>query len=155
MKHILLVMALSLAGIGSAFAQTQPQSRPQTRQSQGAPDISPNQWLDAAASVLSAMDGNKAGDLWDGASPAVKKAVQRNAFLTQSAATRKSLGAAANRTWIAVRRMQVASGGNAPAGLYTSVELQTTFAANKVGNELISFRLDEDGTWRFAGYTVH
>ncbi|MNF15205.1 hypothetical protein D3C80_2177110 [compost metagenome] len=41
-----------------------------------------------------------------------------------------------------------------PAGTYANVEFDTQFAGNRTGHELISFRQDEDGTWRLAGYVL-
>jgi len=44
--------------------------------------------------------------------------------------------------------------GNVQPGRYASVDLVTTFAGNRQAHELVSFRLDEDEQWRFAGYVI-
>ena len=41
-----------------------------------------------------------------------------------------------------------------PAGVYINVEYETRFATGPAVTELVSFRLDEDKTWRLSGYAL-
>ena len=49
---------------------------------------------------------------------------------------------------------QAGDGKALPSGLYASVEFLVEFSGKRTMRELVSFRLDEDGTWRFSGYVV-
>ena len=51
-----------------------------------------------------------------------------------------------------VVRQEAAGSAQLPAGSYVNVEYQTRFAVGPAGSELVSFRFDEDKTWRFTGY---
>ena len=117
-------------------------------------DIDPNTLANAAASVLQGFDAGKAGDLWDGASSVAKRAAKRADFIGHVAKTRTPLGAPVERTWMAVRRQQVAGGTQLPPGTYASIEFVTRFQNNRAARELVSLRLDEDRIWRFAGYVI-
>jgi hypothetical protein len=69
-------------------------------------------------------------------------------------AARKPVGAVARREWSVVRRQRSAGSDGVPAGEYASVETLVQFAGNQVRSELVTFRQNEDGTWRFAGYVL-
>lgn len=142
MKNVLIACVLLCAGIGPAWAQAKPA------------ETDPNALLNAAAQVAQAVDREQTGALWDGASAITRKRVTRNDFIAAVQKARKPLGTVSGRAWAAVRRQSVASGGQVPAGQYASVELTTTFSSRKVARELVSFRLDEDGVWRLAGYVL-
>lgn len=109
----------------------------------------------AAQQVLQMIDGNRAGEVWDGASQVTKGAVARDDFVRQLAADRAQLGAAASRGAPTVSRSQFVAGEAVPAGIYINVAFPTTFAGQPQPiRELVSFRLDEDRTWRVSGYSV-
>ena len=38
--------------------------------------------------------------------------------------------------------------------MYSSVEFESLVGGSKTVRELVSFRFDEDNTWRASGYTV-
>jgi hypothetical protein len=101
------------------------------------------------------VDRNQLGELWDGASSVAKGAVARDRFVRQLSARRQALGALATRQQVAVTRAAYAAGGQVPAGNYINVEYATRFAGEpQPVRELVSFRLDEDNTWRVSGYSV-
>ena len=128
--------------------QAQPAKAPQ----QGLVD--PNMVGGWAGQVIQLIDRGQLAQVWDGASPVAKKNVKRENFIAGVQAARKPLGAVAGREWTAVRRQRNPGSEGVPAGEYASVELVTLFAGNQVKSEMVTFRHDEDGTWRFTGYVV-
>ncbi|HLM52690.1 MAG TPA: DUF4019 domain-containing protein [Pseudoxanthomonas sp.] len=109
----------------------------------------------AALKAAQMVDRNQIGELWDGASSVAKGAVTRDHFVRQLAAKRQTLGALTARQQVAVTRAVYSAGGRVPAGNYINVEYATRFAGEpQPVRELVSFRLDEDNTWRVSGYSV-
>jgi len=54
-----------------------------------------------------------------------------------------------------VTRAAYAASGQVPAGNYINVEYATRFASEpQPVRELVSFRLDEENTWRVSGYSL-
>lgn len=107
--------------------------------------------------AIQMIDQGKAGELWDGATPATRKRVTRAEFTDKVATSRVPLGRPQQRTWVTVTRHVVADAADADmAGQYVSIEYETRFANKPDGTlrELVSFRLDPDRTWRFAGYVL-
>ncbi|MCC4599526.1 DUF4019 domain-containing protein [Xanthomonas melonis] len=109
----------------------------------------------AALRVAQMVDTNKAATVWDGASRVAKSAVKRDAFVSQLAGERARLGALVGRGQSSVTRVKYGPGAQVPEGLYVNVSFPTRFAnAQQPVRELVSFRLDEDKTWRVAGYSL-
>lgn len=117
-------------------------------------DIDPNTLANAGLQVTQLIDTARAGEVWDGASALAKHSVDRKTFVDTIATQRKPLGAVTSRRWTAVSRHSTPGAGNLPAGMYANVEFETRFAGNRTGYELVSFRQDEDGTWRLSGYVL-
>ncbi len=100
-------------------------------------------------------DANRIGEVWDGASPTMKRLVSKDEFVKQVTMDRNRLGAPAGRGQAGVSRSQFAAGGQVPAGLYINVSFPTKFAkAPQQVRELVSFHLDDDKTWRVSGYSL-
>lgn len=118
------------------------------------PDIDPNTLAAAGLRIVQLIDGGRAGDVWDGASAVAKRSVDRGRFTQTIADERSPLGAVSWRRWTAVSRHSTPGSGPLPAGLYANVEFETRFAGDRTGYELVSFRQDEDGTWRLSGYVL-
>ncbi|MDS6568410.1 DUF4019 domain-containing protein [Xanthomonas perforans] len=109
----------------------------------------------AALRVAQMVDGNQVASLWDGASKVAKTAVKRDAFVSQIGTERARLGAVVGRGQGSVTRVKYGPGAQVPEGLYVNVSFPTRFAkAQQPVRELVSFRLDEDKTWRLAGYSL-
>ena len=109
----------------------------------------------AALQVIQMIDGNRAGEVWDGASTTMKSAVTRDEFMRQLNIDRNRLGAPTARDQPVVSRSQFGAGAAVPEGIYINVALPTKFANQpEAVRELVSFRLDEDRTWRVSGYSV-
>ena len=109
----------------------------------------------AALQVLQLVDANRTGEVWDGASEAMKRMVPRDEFIRQVTIDRNRLGAVASRSAPEVTRSLFRPGQQVPEGLYINVRSATTFAGNgEPVRELVSFRLDEDRVWRVSGYSL-
>jgi len=169
MNHRLLLSAALLAAIGTASAQ-QPQARPSQPAAQQPAQpvqqqLTPQQQAQlakqnadmskAALQVMQLVDANRTGEVWDNASATMKRLVTRDDFVKQITIDRNRLGTAGTRGKPAVSRSQFPAGASVPEGLYLNVAVPTTFSkSNQPVRELVSFRLDEDRTWRVSGYSL-
>ncbi|HEY0335303.1 MAG TPA: DUF4019 domain-containing protein [Stenotrophomonas sp.] len=118
-------------------------------------DIAPNALRDAALTVAQAVDAGQAAQLWQSASAVTRGALQQQQFVASVAQARKPFGQPLQRQWTGITLRDVGSAqGTVKPGRYGSVDFGTTFAGNRRAHELVSFRLDEDGQWRFAGYVI-
>jgi len=109
----------------------------------------------AAGLVIQLVDQNKGGEVWEGASSVAKSVVTKDSFVQQISADRQKLGAPVTRSQVAVTRAVYAAGNQVPAGNYINVVFATKFTnAPRPVRELVSFRLDEDKTWRVSGYSL-
>ena len=147
----LLAVLLATVSAGPAWAQS---PSPSAKPANAARVLPPGPALDAAMQAAELVDAGRVGELWDGASPVAKRAVTREAFVAGIAAARKRQGALANRQWLAVRRQVHDGRQGVPAGHYVSVELLAQASGGKPVRELVSLRMDEDGTARLSGYVV-
>jgi len=145
-----------LLATGAVVAQQPSPNRPSAPQAAARPDpgaIEPNAIRDAGMRVVMAIDAGQTANLWDESSTITKKSVTREAFTAGIANSRQPFGRIGNRNWFSVRR-QSADGNGLPPGLYASTEFLAEVAGKPPIRELVSFRLDEDGVWRFSGYAV-
>jgi hypothetical protein len=109
----------------------------------------------AAAQVVGMVDQNKTAEVWAGISPVAKGATSQAEFVEQIALDRKKVGAVAERKQVAVTRAVYPAGAEVPAGNYVNVVYATKFANSpQPVRELVSFHLDDDQTWRVAGYSL-
>lgn len=176
MNNRKLLLAVSLLAFAGAAIAQQPQQQPartaapaarpaQQPAAQQAPALTPQQraalakqdtdMTQAAGQVVRMVDTNRIGEVWDGASPTMKRLVTKDEFIKQVTIDRNKLGTAGARGQAVVSRSQFAAGGQVPAGLYINVNFPTKFAkAPQPVRELVSFRLDEDKTWRVSGYSL-
>lgn len=118
-------------------------------------DIAPSALRDAALTVARAVDAGQAAQLWQSASSVTRQTLQQPQFVASVTQARKPYTQPVQRQWTGVTLRDVSTQtGAATPGRYGSVDFVTTFAGNRRAHELVSFRLDEDGQWRFAGYVV-
>jgi len=109
----------------------------------------------AARQVVSLVDGGRMDEVWEGASPAMKRAVPKAEFVRQLALDRRRLGVVVSRAAPAVGRERYAAGSRVPQGAYLNIAFPTRFTRTEGSiRELVSFRLDEDRVWRVSGYSV-
>jgi len=175
MKHRFLLSAALLAFVGTASAQQQQarpsqpapqqQARPAAPQQQAQQAMTPQQQAQvakqnadmsrAALQVMQMVDANRIGEVWDNASATMKRLVTRDDFVKQITIDRNRLGTAGTRGKPAVSRSKFPAGASVPEGMYLNVAVPTTFSkSNTPVRELVSFRLDEDRTWRVSGYSL-
>ena len=107
----------------------------------------------AALQVLNLIDQGKSSEIWEGLSPAIKPLVSRDSFTQHIRSNQSNFGAASKRASLSAYRSDADGQSNAPKGTYYSVVFLTNFAKGQ-GRELVSFRLDNDQTWRVAGYSL-
>ena len=167
MNHRFLLSVALMACIGTASAQqarpSQPAQQPAARPAQQ--KLTPQQQAQlakqnadmskAALQVMQMVDANQIGQVWDTASATMKRMVTRDDFVKQITIDRNKLGKVSSRGNPAVSRSQFPAGASVPAGFYLNVAVPSTFAQSKTPvRELVSFRLDEDKTWRVSGYSL-
>lgn len=140
MIRLFLAAALLCCGFGPAAAQ----------------DVEASDMVRGGMQAIQMIDQGKAGELWDGATPATRKRLTRADFTGQVTKSRAPLGAPRQRTWVAINRQVTIDPDADMAGQYVSVEYETRFANKPEGTlrELVSFHLDRDRTWRFSGYVL-
>lgn len=116
----------------------------------------PNAYIDAGLSVVSAIDRYEMGSVWQSASSVMKTSVPEERFIGNIAQKRAQLGTIRSRDWTSVMKVPIATAeGALPAGDYVSVRFATSGNNGKVMEEVISFRYDEDSQWRLVGYTLN
>lgn len=147
------------ARVGAPEAGAAPAAAPaaaaQTRQARAQQARQDEDIERAARAVLSMVDRGQLAEVWDGASPMVKRLVSRAEFEMQVQADRRRLGRVVFRGEPVVNRERYPAGGRVPQGEYLNVATATRFAnADAPVRELVSFRLDEDRVWRVSGYSV-
>lgn len=156
---VLLSTLFCMSGIGSAqtASPSGAAAAPPVQQASAYESlISPTTLLTQSHQIARAVDQTQYQALWSGASPAIRAAISESEFAKGVAALRTGLGVPVRRLWISlnVQPLPQPVGRIAPA-LYANAEFETTFSGSKaVRRELVSFRLDEDQQWRFAGYTL-
>ncbi|MGJ7567464.1 DUF4019 domain-containing protein [Variovorax sp. GB1R11] len=121
-----------------------------------AQDVEASDMVRGGMQAIQMIDQGKAGELWDGATPAARKRGTRADFLSQTAKSRAALGAPRMRTWVTINRQVLTDPDVDLAGQYVSIEYETRFANKPEGSvrELVSFHLDSDRIWRFSGYAL-
>jgi hypothetical protein len=151
-----LLAACVLVGfVPAAFAQT-PAAPPSTAAPPTAPDLGQptlgddKDTIEAGQKWLALIDAGKAGTAWDVASKQLQSVVKRDQFVTEMRDVRKPLGKLATRTAVKFARAHDLPG--APAGDYAIVEYDVNFAGGKRLSEQLVWSLEENDTWRVAGY---
>lgn len=122
-----------------------------TAQARAAPGTSADEILQLADRVVAQLAVAQYGDVWDGAAPLVRLAIDRTAFVRQMQATHQSDGNVSDHGWASITRIQYQSSRDIPDGLYANVDYAVHIKNGSVKYRLISFRLEEDGHWHFVG----
>ncbi len=132
-----------------------PQAEQLTPEQRAALERQNVQMAQAAQQVMQLVDANRIGEIWDGASAAMKRTVTRDEFVKQVTIDRNRLGAVSSRANPAISRSMFKAGAQVPEGLYINIATPTKFANQpQPVRELVSFRLDEDRQWRVSGYSL-
>lgn len=161
-----MVVLLLLPVLSSARpAPVAPAAAPPAPAAPAAPTLTPAQQAEvqkqdaamtaAALQAARMVDAGRAADLWKNASSAARRTVDDATFTRQLAQDRARLGALVSRGQPSISRVRYNAGAAVPEGLYLNVAFPARFASSdQPVRELVSFRLDEDQTWRLAGYSV-
>lgn len=106
----------------------------------------------AADAWLRLVDGGQYGQSWDEAAVYFKGAVARDKWEEMMAAGRKPFGACASRN-VKAKKYATSLPG-APDGQYVVIQFAASFDNKKQAVETVTPMLDQDGTWRVAGYYI-
>ncbi len=165
MKLWLAALSLMSFGVVSEAQQSLEHKRAQQAQQPIVQSITPEQQaaLDkqdqdiaqVALNIVRMIDQNKAGEVWDTASPVGKKVISRDDFLKKIAHDRGALGTPGMRMPMGLRHLRYDGSGNMPAGAFINVSFDTQFSnVPQSARENVTFILDADNNWRFVGYAI-
>ncbi len=150
-----LFAALFMVAAGAMAQEGGAQPQPLTPEQQELIKRQDAELTQAALQVVQMVDAGGIAEIWDGLSQTVKPLIPRDDFIRHVGDDRDRLGAVQSRGEAVVSRSQFEAGGEVPEGLYINVAFPTKFAnLEQPVRELVSFRLDEDRTWRVSGYTL-
>jgi hypothetical protein len=165
MKLLLAALSLMSCGIVSEAQDTQrykqaqeaqkPVKRALTRDEQAALDQQDQALGQAALVIMKMIDENKAGAVWDTSSAITRKITSRSQFLSKLASDRAPLGTPGVRMPLGVHHLRADGSGGTPAGLYVNAVFDTRYSgAPRNVQEMVTFVLEADNVWRFAGYSL-
>jgi hypothetical protein len=126
-------------------------------QSQAQDEVSVDAVLSQAQATLRQIDSRvTAAAVWDSASPLMRSALKKEAFLARIENDRVDVGPIAERTWQSITRTVNAetNAERVPAGNYISINTMAQDVNGQLMRELISFRLENDRKWRMTGYVA-
>lgn len=154
------VLAIALAGLIFGVAFTAMPARDAqaqvTKASQIAiADTSPGALLAAADRTLALLDAGAYAALWQDMPAELQARFKQDTFIADMQSTRQSVGMLRQRTWSGIGRLRYAAPTTpqgVPAGLYANVEMSSTTADGRSLIERVSFRIENDGRFRFTGY---
>lgn len=115
--------------------------------------IEPGALRDAGLRMALALDAGLAEQVWRAASAVVQELVSCADFTQAIVERRRVTGKVRRRDWKQVsRQVSTGSANDAlPQGIYACAEFTVTCDDGRTGREVVSFRLDDDGVWRFVG----
>jgi hypothetical protein len=165
MKIWLVGLSLMSFGIVSAAQENdrqkqvqqaqQPIKRSLTSEQQALLDQQDQALGQAALVLIKKLDENKAGEVWDISSSVTHKIVSRADFIARVASERAALGTPGTRMPLGVHHLRTDGKNGPPAGLYVNVTFDTRFSgAPRNVQEMLTFVLEADNVWRFAGYSI-
>lgn len=101
---------------------------------------------------LKKLDAADYSGAWEAAASMFKAVVSAQAWQQASQSVRSPLGALRNRSDRSATFTRSLPG--MPDGQYVVVQFDTTFENKVKGIETVTVALDQDGTWRVAGYFI-
>ncbi|HEF5870070.1 TPA: DUF4019 domain-containing protein [Burkholderia cenocepacia] len=102
--------------------------------------------------VFKQLDAGQYGAVWTDAAAFVKARIKQDQFAADMQHARQSVGAVSHRGWAQVTRIRYTNASTIPDGLYANVDFATTLKNGSTVFEKMSFRLEDDGSWRLTGY---
>jgi serine/threonine protein kinase len=101
---------------------------------------------------VAGIDAGNYGQSWKDAAKFFQSAITESAWVAALEGVRKPLGTVKSRKILAVNKANSLPG--APDGEYFLIQFDTAFAAKAEAVETVTFKLEEDGVWKAAGYFV-
>lgn len=116
--------------------------------------VNPGVIYQKSLQAMSDIDKEKFAQLWKKSTHVAQESVDEEKFASQVKNNRLPLGKMQTRNWNTISQVVAKENeGDIPPGRYVSVYFITKFD-NSMANEMITFREDEDGVWRFSGYLI-
>jgi hypothetical protein len=106
----------------------------------------------AAQTWLAVIDNGDYVQSWQNASVFFQSAVTEEKWKSSLETFRKPLGNLLSRKVKSAEHMTELPG--APDGQYVVMQFETSFANKKSAIETVTFMLEKDGQWKFAGYFI-
>jgi hypothetical protein len=106
----------------------------------------------AAAEFLQLVDTGKFAESWQNSASLLKEQVSQEAWIEQLHKIRATTGPLVERTQEEMTYSTEAKGS--PEGEYIRIVYDTAFEARRDASEILTVMLDEDETWRVAGYFI-
>ncbi len=151
------VAACALVALAAAaLAQTSATPGPPTQAPPSAPPPAQptlgddREAIQAGLKWLALIDGGNSGFAWDEASKQLKSTVTRKQFIAGMRDARKTFGKLESRSAVKFARSHELPG--APSGDYAIIEYEAKFLGGKRMAEQLVWTLEEQDTWRVAGY---
>ncbi|WP_231468290.1 DUF4019 domain-containing protein [Novosphingobium sp. CECT 9465] len=121
--------------------------------------LSANYFMAQALQISEAAGNGLLDGIYAGASPIMKAAQGRDAFVAQSRDVLARSGSATGRDWVSVRREVVPGGqpqasGAPPPGDYVVVLIGAETGVGRGRLETITFHRDSDNQWRLCGFVA-
>lgn len=152
LKSGLVVSGLIAFATPGVTAQAQPAAQPLPM----ALVPNPAEFGIAALRIAQAVEGGAADQVWDTASPVLKRLVPRDQFAATARARLAGNGALQNLQWRSFARLTITQQqGQLQPGEYLSVNFAGINKDRKAVVETVSFFLDSDQTWRLVGLSVN
>ena len=104
----------------------------------------------SAMQWLKLVDQSKYADSWQQASDYFKQAVTEEDWIQTLQAVRKPLGELISRDLNGASYATSLPG--APDGQYFVIDFTSSFTHKESGIEKVTVKMDQDGTWKIAGY---
>ena len=108
--------------------------------------------VDAAINWILLIDGEKYAESWNEAAVFFRGAIPQEQWVSMMTGARTPLGKTVARELKEKRDFTTLPG--APDGRYVVIKFSTSFANKKGVTETVTPRLEQDGTWRVAGYYI-
>ncbi|MEY3895933.1 MAG: hypothetical protein RLZZ214_1453 [Verrucomicrobiota bacterium] len=101
---------------------------------------------------LAGIDAGKYSRSWRAAANFFQSANTESRWISEVGQMRKPLGAVKSREIRHMKKVNTLTG--APDGEYFIIQFNTSFAARENAVEVVRFKLEEEGTWKAAGYLI-
>jgi hypothetical protein len=118
-------------------------------------ELPPDRLLGAARRIAELLDGGHAAALWTKASLEARNRLSGQDFAEGVRQLRTQAGIIGERRqWVRLSQANLPASETSKGGVYGTVVFEIALDDDRFVHELLTFRRDEDDTWRFAGYSL-